>query len=148
MDNKKELSIYVGENSKKEEMQKLENKSDENKSIFTEMVDSLKYMFQSAQGKYSLETYLEVLGEFTDSEILSGEDTGLTYIGGEVVFLTKKNESDILITINLEFQDINREWKLKSSERSVKKNMFTQETVKRLETSSKIKFEIERPEKE
>ena len=119
----------------------------DNRTIFSEIKNLFKYMFQSAQGKYSLETYLEVLNEFTDPEIISSEENGLEYIGGEVIFLTSKIQSDILITIKLEFQDDNGDWKLKKAERRVEKSMFTQETINRLNNNQETKFEIEKPNK-
>lgn len=135
-------------NEKTSDHQYYKNKQDvdkDNGTIFSEIKNLFKYMFQSAQGKYSLETYLEVLNEFTDPEIISSEENGLKYIGGEVVFLTTKSQSDILITIKLEFQDDNGDWKLKKAERRVEKSMFTQETINRLHNNQETKFEIEKP---
>ena len=43
-------------------------------NVWIELKDAFKYLFQSAKGKYSVESYLEVLSEFTDEQINSTND--------------------------------------------------------------------------
>lgn len=106
---------------------------------------SLAYLFQSIRGKYSLETYLESLGEFTDGEIDTAVRSGLVYRGGEAVFQTRPEDRNVQITVSLEFQDPAGAWKLKKAERAVPKTSFTRETVQRLERAEEMRFEIQEP---
>lgn len=87
------------------------------------------------------------MSEFTDSEILSGIDSGLTFIGGDVTFISSPSNPEIMAIVKLEFQDASKSWKLKKAERKLKKNMFTSETIKRLESVGEMTFDIEKPER-
>lgn len=106
---------------------------------------SLAYLFQSICGKYSLETYLESLGEFTDGEIDTATGSGLAYRGGEAVFQTRPEDGDIRITVSLEFQDPAGAWKLKKAERTVPKTTFTREAVQQIECAEEMRFEVQEP---
>lgn len=110
-----------------------------------EIRQSLAYLFQSIRGKYSLETYLEFLGEFTDAEIDTAVCSGLVYRGGEAVFQTQPEDENVKITVSLEFQDSAGAWKLKKAERAVPKTTFTWETLRRMECAEKMYFEIQEP---
>ena len=124
---------------------KTQNEVFESKSLISEVMSSVKYMFQSAQGKYSLETYLEILSEFTDSEIMDGEEKGLKFVGGEVRFKSVRNDNYVSIVIELEFQDGFGEWRLKKAERKIEKDRFVEETVQRLENEEETIFNVEKP---
>ena len=124
---------------------KTQNVDFESKSLISEVMSSVKYMFQSAQGKYSLETYLEILSEFTDSEIMDGEEKGLKFVGGEVRFKSVRNDNYVSIVIELEFQDGFGEWRLKKAERKIEKDRFVEETVQRLENEEETIFNVEKP---
>lgn len=109
---------------------------------------AFQHLIQSALGKYTLETYLESLGEFTDSEIRTQVKHGLIYHGGEVSFSADPGTADISATVCLQFQDRTGQWKQRKAERSLCKSMFTQETVQRLEEAEELSFEISAPEEE
>ena len=136
--------IPFGKNNM-ESIKKSKEIGKKSQSVFSDIKNSVKYMIQSAQGKYSFETYLEVLSEFTDSEIEFGEKSGLKYIGGEVTFITSDGQDGIFVSINLEFQSMSGEWKLKEAKRTLEKSMFTQESIDRLETAQETRFDIEKP---
>ena len=122
--------------------------SDMRGSLGTEIKQSLAYLFQSIRGKYSLETYLGSLGEFTDTEINAAVQSGLVYRGGEAVFQAQPDDESVQITVSLEFQDASGAWKLKKAERAVPKTAFTQETVQRIENAGELRFEIQEPERD
>ena len=64
---------------------------------------ALKYIKQSAQGKYSLESYLEILGRFTDSQIDEALDCGEMYGGGEVTWSVSKDEPSFQVDVEMKF---------------------------------------------
>lgn len=35
-------------------------------SVWSELLNSIKYLKESKKGKYSLDTYLDIIGEYTD----------------------------------------------------------------------------------
>lgn len=123
----------------------MEQKHNKEKSLLDVFFDSVQYMIQSIQGKYKLETYLEILSEYTDSQIRNWEKNGFLYIEGELIVTTDKDRKDISFAIYMIFQDADQKRKLKSAEKSVEKYKFTKETIERLETALEMKFEIERP---
>lgn len=115
--------------------------------VWENIKTTLKFTYQSAIGKYSLETYLEVLGEYTDSEIIDFLEKGYTYGGGEVTFLTEKSEDTIKVMVKMYFfERITKKNKLKQAERSLEKNIFTDETIKTLEEKRLVMYEINEPE--
>jgi hypothetical protein len=92
--------------------------------------------------KYTMEEYLEVMSEFTDSLIREGENNGLTYIGGRVSFTASKQDSSINACVKMYFKDDDNKWLVKKAERRLEKNKFTSETVTRLESEGELEFEI------
>lgn len=108
--------------------------------------EDFRYLLESAMGKYTLETYLEVLGMFTDGEIRSGLERGLLYRGGEAVFALEQGGNAVSAAMCLHFQDREGEWVRRSAERRLKKSRFTTETLRQLEEAGELRFEIQPPE--
>ncbi len=108
--------------------------------------EDLQYLIQSALGKYSLETYLEVLGGFTDGEIRDRVRDGLIYRGGEASFTARRGEWEVIVSVALHFQDQEGEWSQVKAERSLRRSMFTGETLRRLEDAESVSFAVHAPE--
>ncbi len=107
---------------------------------------ALKYAFQSAQGKYSLETYLEVMGKFTDDEINQELNKGLKYVGGEVSFYALKSDKDIRAAVELKFFDVDgKKTILKKAERRLEKSIFVDEALDYIEEKGILTFEVSAP---
>lgn len=108
---------------------------------------ALKFASQSSQGKYSLETYLEVLGEYTDQEIIEFIDTENNYGGGEVVFSTSKDDDSIKATVKMVFLEKSTgKIKIKKAERFLEKTMFIDESLDMIEKKGEVAYEILAPE--
>lgn len=108
---------------------------------------ALKFTYQSAQGKYSLETYLEVLGQYTDDEIREFTSSGHSYGGGELVFSTDKSDVSIKAVLKMYFVETSTgKYKMKKAERYLEKSMFTDEAVDQIENKGEMAFEINAPE--
>lgn len=120
----------------------------EKRSSFWDSIKSaLKFTYQSVQGKYSLETYLEVLGQYTDDEIRDFTASGHTYGGGEVVFLTEPSDVSIKAVVKMYFVETSTgQNKMKKAERYLEKTMFTDEAVDQIEKKGEVAFEINAPE--
>lgn len=110
-----------------------------NRSVMSELWNSLKYAIESKQGKYDLNTYLDIVGEYADQLIAESEKKeNLFYQGGhcEVTQL----EDCYQFTVKLYFKSEDGADTLKEASRKIKKNRFTSETRSRLEESKT--FEI------
>ncbi len=108
---------------------------------------ALKFTHQSAQGKYSLETYIEVLGKYTDDEIREFTSKGHKYSGGEAVFTTSASDVSIKAVVKMYFVDGETgQNMMKKAERFLEKTMFTDEAIDLIEKKGELAFEIKAPE--
>lgn len=111
-------------------------------SIWSELWNSIKYCKESKSGKYSLDTYLDILGEYTDRQIIEAEEGGLTYLGGECQVINS-SDNTYEFSIQMFFSDDSGEKIIKDAKRNLPKNKFVSETNQTV--GEKIKFEIQRP---
>lgn len=111
-------------------------------SIWSELWNSIKYCKESKSGKYSLDTYLDILGEYTDRQIIEAEEGGLTYLGGECQVINL-SDNTYEFSIQMFFSDDSGEKIIKDAKRNLPKNKFVSETNQAV--GEKIKFEIQRP---
>lgn len=111
-------------------------------SIWSELWNSIKYCKESKSGKYSLDTYLDILGEYTDRQIIESEEGGLTYLGGECQVINS-SDNTYEFFIQMFFSDDSGEKIIKDAKRNLPKNKFVSETKQAV--GEKIKFEIQRP---
>ena len=115
-------------------------------NAFGELIDAFKYLFQSAKGKYSINSYLEVLSEFTDGEINAALDNGEVYGGGEVTFLSIMNSDTLKVSIEMRFYDDSvKKTKTRKAERKLERKMFTSEALSLFDKNGETTFEIKPP---
>lgn len=112
-------------------------------SAWGELWDSIKFLYESKRGKYSLDTYLDIMSEFTDKLIQESEQDGLTYLGGECCVADDKAERKYDFHVKLYFQNWNGSHILKEARRKLPKNCFTSETAQMVGAGTK--FEIQKP---
>lgn len=112
-------------------------------SFWRKLWDSIKFCRESKIGKYSLDAYLDIVGEYTDGQIKLAESEGLTYLGGECqitnLYETKKYD----FKVKMFFEDSKGEKIIKEAKRNLPKDKFVSETD--WEIGEKIAFEIQRP---
>ena len=112
-------------------------------SIWSELWDSIKCCKESKRGKYSLDTYLDIVGEYTDRQIKLAAEEGLTYLGGECQ-ITNSNETNTYdFAIKMFFEDSKGENITKEANRNLPKERFVSEMDR--EVGDKIRYEIQRP---
>jgi hypothetical protein len=116
---------------------------DKEPSIWSELWDSIKFCKESKSGKYSLDTYLDIVGEYTDRQIESASDEGLTYLGGECQITNSTETNTYDFAIQMFFEDSNGEKVSKTAKRNLPKERFVSEMDR--EVGNKIKFEIQKP---
>lgn len=112
-------------------------------SVWSELWDSIKFCKESKSGKYSLDTYLDIVGEYTDRQIKSAEGDGLTYLGGECQIINSYDTNTYDFEVKMYFEDTKGEKVLKEAKRDLPKDRFVAETDR--EIGEKIRFEIQRP---
>lgn len=113
------------------------------KSIWSELWDSIKFCKESKNGRYSLDTYLDIVGEYTDRQIELAEKNGLIYLGGECQIINLYDTNAYNFEVKMFFEDIKGEKIIKEAKRNLSKDKFVSETDQ--EVGDKIKFEIQRP---
>jgi hypothetical protein len=113
-------------------------------SLFGELKRNFLYMFQSAKGKYSLSTYIDILSEFTDSTINEARKKNLHYKDGELIF-KDQDDNKINVLINMNFIDNNNADIQKKAERNLEKKIFTSEAITKIEQEEEIHYSIEAP---
>lgn len=114
-------------------------------SVWSELWNSIKYCKESKSGKYSLNTYLDIVGEYTDRQIIEAEETGLTYLGGECQIINSSDTNTYDFSVQMFFSDGSGEKIVKEAKRNLPKDKFVSETDQSV--GEKIKFEIQRPNK-
>lgn len=120
--------------------------SDKKDSILQELFDAFKYMRESKKGKYSLDTYLDIIGEYTDRLILQCQKDGCVYMGGNCkVCVADKCLNQILFRIELFFEDKEKKGVIKEAERHLECSKFTTESVVKIKENGELIFEIEAP---
>ena len=112
-------------------------------SIWSELWNALKYCIESRNGKYSLDTYLDIVGEYTDRQIKTAEKGGLKYKGGECQVINSHDKNSYEFEIKMFFEDSNGENIVKEAKKILPKNKFLSETDK--EIGETVKFEIKKP---
>jgi hypothetical protein len=112
-------------------------------SIWTELWESIKFCKESKNGKYSIDTYLDIVGEYTDRQIKLAEDKGLIYLGGECQITNSYEKATYNFEITMFFEDCRGAKILKEAKRKLPKDRFVSETNSKI--GEKIKFDIQRP---
>lgn len=92
--------------------------------------------------KYSIDSYLEILNQFTDKKIRDLCSKGYKYIGGECSI--KKSFRKVKISLAMYFANGENDRLRVSGTRKVSKNIFYDEDLKILENEKK--YEIISPE--
>lgn len=115
------------------------------KSAWKEFLESIQFCFDSKKGKYSLESYLEIIGQYTDQLILQTEDSGLIYTAGECIVSRSTQEESYDFGVMMYFIDEQGNAIKKEAFRKIPITKFTREAVEQIGTK-KLKFNIEKPE--
>lgn len=110
-----------------------------------EFFEAIKFCLESKKGRYSLQTYLDIVGEYADRQILTSEENGLTYMGGDCRVRRNDSTKTIAFRVKLFFRDQVGESLEKEAERDLPFNKFVSETVKQVGNEELI-FNISRPE--
>lgn len=112
-------------------------------SVWIELMDSIKFCRESKRGKYSLDTYLDIVEEYTDGQIKSAEIEGLTYIGGECQIINSYEMKTYDFEVKMYFEDSKGEKIVKEAKRSLPKDKFVSETDRKV--GEKVRYEIQSP---
>jgi hypothetical protein len=113
-------------------------------SVWSELWHAIKYCKESKKGKYSIDTYLDIVGEYTDRQIKTAEENGLKYLGGECKISNSFDTNTYDFDVKMFFEDSQGENIAREAKRSLPKEKFVSETYR--EIGDEIKFEITRPE--
>lgn len=95
--------------------------------LLKQLLNAIFYFIDSLRKKYSLETYIEVISQYTDKIILKEIESGKLYRGGNCL-VKKNNKTEILFTVKMYFIDENGQNYIKEAARTLALSQFTRET--------------------
>ena len=113
-------------------------------SLFGDLLKAFRYMTDSKRGKYSLATYLEIIGEYADRQIIGERERGLTYSGGECTVYKDSSQKQYVFSVEMFFVDPCGPNIKKTACRRLEISRFTKETSDEI-SSEKLHFNIEEP---
>ncbi len=113
------------------------------KTTFYELINAIKFCRESKKGKYSLETYLDIIGKYVDYIIIQSEKDGLAYIGGTCIVRNDTLKQNYSFRVEMFFQDKNGRNIMKEATRCLPQKKFTSETKNKI--MEETVFEINRP---
>lgn len=116
------------------------------RSLWQELIDSFYYMIDSIQGKLSLDSYLDILGQYTDSLILASAQEGLSYLSGTCTIRADEAGKALLFSVELFFLGTGSQPVQKSAERALPNKKFTREAVRKVQASP-LRFSIDPPKR-
>lgn len=117
-----------------------------NNSVFQELINSIQFCVDSQKGKYSLETYLQIVGTYSDRLIMESEKEGITYIGGSCKVKKNNGQCEFLdFYVEMFFQDSNGNSIKKEAHRKLSTTKFTREAISSI-GNEEIEFNIDKPE--
>lgn len=116
---------------------------DNNTSLWNELWNSIVFCKDSILGKYSLDTYLDIIGEYTDKQIVEAEKQGLIYLGGECQIINSSDKNSYDFKIQMYFRDSQGGKILQEAKRSILKDRFVSNTDS--EIGQMVRFEIKEP---
>ena len=115
------------------------------KGSLKELMDSIIYCIESKKGLYSLDTYLDILSEYADKQILSAErEEELCYMGGKCEISLNESEPYINMSVTLYFVDNENNNVVKEASRKLPLSRFTSETPAQI--GGGLTYEIDKPE--
>ena len=117
----------------------------EQSSVFGDLFAAIKFCMESKKGKYSLQTYLDIVSEYADRQIVLNEEKGLTYMGGSCHIKGKENDpKKIKFKVELFFEDEQKQSIKKEAEKELSLDKFVSETIAQIGTDG-LDFNISRP---
>lgn len=117
----------------------------ETDSSFKELADSIKDCIKFENEKYSLESYLEIVGRYTDRLIITSEKNYMPYLGGECKVARDNDDDTLNFTLEMYFESSVGSKIKKTATRKIPIDKFTDETIQILGSEEKS-FEIVKPE--
>lgn len=121
-------------------------KDNQDTTIWNELWNSIRFFHESKKGKYSLDTYLDILEKYTDKLIKETEKQGFYYLGGECRVTNSHKNNTYDFAVEMFFKNSNGEKISKEAKRSLSKDKFVTETDEKIKNT--ITFEIQKPDLE
>lgn len=119
--------------------------SKETKSLFSELFDAIVFCLDSKAKKFSLDTYLDIIGKYTDKLIVGEEKNGNSFVSGKC--RAELENDGIMFTVCMFFVDQNNMSYEKKASRKLPKTRFTHETIAILKNGP-AEFDIDKPRRE
>ena len=116
------------------------------KELTEKLMSALYELYQSSKGKYNLESYIGLVGEFADEVILASKEKGLRFDKGSCLIRDMgKNRELFTMSLELYFIDSSGKKILEKAEREMEKIKFTSESIKQIEEKRYLEYSIEEP---
>lgn len=116
-------------------------------AIIKDLIDSIIYFRESKKGKFSLNTYLDIIEQYADRQIIESEENeGIIYMGGACEVYKIPEREMYCFNIKLYFQTEDGKSILKEANRELSYEKFT--SVTKNEIGQGKTFKIHRPKEE
>lgn len=119
------------------------------KGAFDEFIKALKFRNDSKQGKFSIDTYLDMLGDYTDKLIIDTKKEGLVYSNGKCTVTQNELKDSLIFHVELFFtQKDKEEMILKELSVNKPKDAFVRETEDYFINEVALVYNIEDPKEQ
>lgn len=116
-------------------------------ALIKDLIDSIIYFRESKKGKFSLNTYLDIVEQYADRQIIESEkNEGIIYLGGTCEVYNIPERGMFCFNVKLYFQTQDGKSTLKEASRELPYEKFTSETRSEIGQGKILK--IHRPKQE
>lgn len=117
-------------------------------NAFSDLKQAVQYRKDSKAGKYSIDSYLDMIGMFSDKLILEARQEKLRFINGSCTVLSDDRFQNLYFKVELYFENADDEKIVKEFSTEKSTDLFVKETIELFKDKTVLLYEIEEPKGE
>ena len=117
-------------------------------NAFSDLKQAVQYRKDSKAGKYSIDSYLDIIGMFSDKLILEARQEKLRFINGSCTVLSDDQFQNLYFKVELYFENADDEKIVKEFSTEKSTDLFVKETIELFKDKTVLLYEIEEPKGE
>lgn len=117
-------------------------------NAFSDLKQAVQYRKDSKAGKYSIDSYLDMIGMFSDKLILEARQEKLRFINGSCTVLSDDQFQNLYFKVELYFENADDEKIVKEFSTEKSTDLFVKETIELFKDKTVLLYEIEEPKGE